>query len=93
MADEVAIQPSLAPQATSNFLSNAQADQVWSDVNRAALIAELETLSAHGLEPAHYHLARLKTDDLTAAERDLMATDAWMSAAAHMLSENSIPSP
>ncbi|WP_339680811.1 L,D-transpeptidase family protein [uncultured Hyphomonas sp.] len=86
MADEVAIQPSLAPQATSNFLSNAQADQVWSDVNRAALIAELGTLSAHGLEPAHYHLARLKTDDLTAAERDQIATDAWMSAAAHMLS-------
>jgi L,D-transpeptidase YcbB len=85
MADEVATQARLAPQATSKFLSTVQPGQVWSDANHADLLVELETLSAHGLEPAHYHLAVLKADDLTSTERDLIATDAWMSAAAHML--------
>jgi len=85
-ADEAADRMSLAPVVTSDFLSETPAGEVWNDANSAALITEIEALSAHGLEPAHYHLVSLKAGDLTQAERDRVATDAWMSAAAHVLS-------
>jgi murein L,D-transpeptidase YcbB/YkuD len=84
-ADEAADRISLAPIATSDFLPETPEEEVWNDANSAALLAEIEALSAHGLDPAHYHLASLKAGNLTQAERDRVATDAWMSAAAHML--------
>lgn len=78
-------EPELAPLATEGFLSGAAQGDVWASRDIAALVEELERLATHGLNPAHYHLALLQGGDLTPAERDRIATDAWMSAAAHML--------
>jgi len=59
---------------------------VWDDaVNFDALIAALEDLRHHGLNPDDYHLSVLRSGSLVGEARDKMATDAWMSAAAHML--------
>lgn len=75
----------LAPQATAKFYSQQTEKRIWTEpANFQALIQALEGLDAHGLSSAHYHLTALKSlpegDD-----RDRLATDAWFSAAAHML--------
>ena len=75
----------LAPVATEEFHADAANEQVWSDEAYDALIEALTGLDAHGLEPSHYHLDSLSVLRPNAAERDTLATDAWMSAAAHML--------
>lgn len=75
----------LAPIATEDFIEEAGAEQVWNDASYDALIGSLQGLADHGLEPSHYHLAALEASREHLAERDRLATDAWMSAAAHML--------
>ena len=71
--------------ATEQFLSDTAKGDVWTGQDITALVEELERLNTHGLNPADYHLALLQSGDLSSAERDRIATDAWMSAAAHML--------
>ena len=71
--------------ATEQFLSDTAKGDVWTGQDITALVGELERLKTHGLNPADYHLALLQSGDLSSAERDRIATDAWMSAAAHML--------
>ena len=78
-------EPDLAPVATETFLEKADEAQIWNDANYEALILAIEGLEAHGLTPGHYHLAALKEARDDFALRDRLATDAWMSAAAHML--------
>ena len=75
----------LAPAATEAFIEETGETQVWSDANYDALIGALQGLEAHGLTPAHYHLTALDEARGDPARRDRLATDAWMSAAAHML--------
>ena len=70
--------------ATEQFLSDTAKGDVWTGQDITALVGELERLKTHGLNPADYHLALLQSGDLSSAERDRIATDAWMSAAAHM---------
>lgn len=78
--------PFNAPAATQQFYTTSSSKMVWHDeVNYAALIQALDGLSAHGLNPADYHFDELKTQTLSSESRDRMATDAWFSAAAHML--------
>lgn len=77
---------SLAPQAVTAFYSTNSQLLIWKDARQfEALLSALEGLSEHGLNPEDYHLVALKSlaDDLE--ERDGLATDAWFSAAAHML--------
>ncbi|WP_427451297.1 L,D-transpeptidase family protein [Litorimonas sp. WD9-15] len=74
----------LAPKATSGFLASRQGQVVWDDDRIAALRLALEGLAAHGLTPSDYHLDALSLS--AGLDRDRMATDAWFSAAAHMLS-------
>jgi murein L,D-transpeptidase YcbB/YkuD len=74
----------LAPVATDAFLEDAATQTVWSDANYQALISAIEGLRAHGLTPTDYHLEELVLA-ANPQERDWIATDAWMSAAAHML--------
>lgn len=78
-------EPDLAPVATESFLEAADEDSVWNDANYQALMTALQGLEAHGLTPSHYHLAALGEASDDPALRDRLATDAWMSAAAHML--------
>ncbi|MEQ9316845.1 MAG: L,D-transpeptidase family protein, partial [Henriciella sp.] len=75
----------LAPVATEQFLGDAMSDEVWNDANYDALVSAIEGLADHGLNPLHYHLEELMAARGSAKERDWLATDAWMSAAAHML--------
>ncbi|MEZ5741250.1 MAG: L,D-transpeptidase family protein [Burkholderiaceae bacterium] len=59
---------------------------VWGDeADFDALLLELTALADHGLDPGHYHLARLLERRNDRPARDALATDAWFSAAAHMV--------
>jgi len=52
-------------------------------IPKADLIAALNSVAAHGLNPADYHLATLESHG-TEGEMALYAIDAWMSAASHI---------
>lgn len=76
----------LAPTATENFYLDRTNKLIWeSEAHYAQLIQALQELDLHGLDPTHYHLASLKAMSHDVVGRDRLATDAWFSAAAHML--------
>ena len=52
------------------------------------LIEALQLAKAHGLDPGHYHLAELRGGDPTSGDPalDRIATDAYLTLAAHLLS-------
>ncbi|GLQ20201.1 murein L,D-transpeptidase [Algimonas porphyrae] len=52
-------------------------------IPQADLIAALESVVDHGLDPTDYHLALIR-DKGTSGEMALYAVDAWMSAASHI---------
>jgi len=74
----------LAPTATQQFHA-AHSGQVWNDKNYDGLMTALNGLEDHGLNPEHYHLSELREMAGKSGERDRLATDAWLSAAAHMV--------
>ncbi|WP_293611255.1 L,D-transpeptidase family protein [Ponticaulis sp.] len=74
----------IATEATARFYEDQGTSEVWNDANYDALIAAIEGLSAHGLEPAHYRLARLRELRHESVGRDRVATSAWLMAAAHL---------
>lgn len=77
---------SLATQAVTTFYSNNSQSLIWKDARQfEALLLALEGLSEHGLNPDDYHLAVLKSFADNPEARDRLATDAWFSAAAHMV--------
>lgn len=77
----------IAPVATEQFHSQQAGVAVWAtDRQYEELIAAIQGLEAHGLNPEHYHLSLLIALRDDAAERDRIATQAWFAAAAHMLS-------
>lgn len=86
-AQSLASEPRLnAPAATANFNDQSKSAIIWDDeANYQALIEALEELSVHGLTPEDYHLEALKSRPSPSKARDRLATDGWMSAAAHML--------
>lgn len=76
----------LAPEATERFLESRPGELVWSnDRDYDGLIGAIERLRDHGLNADHYHLAELLALRGDRTKRDAIATDAWFSAAAHML--------
>ncbi|GAB5389052.1 MAG: L,D-transpeptidase family protein [Alphaproteobacteria bacterium] len=76
----------IASRAVGAFYKDQGISPVWADAKDFdGLLAALEGLSAHGLNPAEYHLNDLKAMATDAAERDRLATDAWFLAATHML--------
>jgi murein L,D-transpeptidase YcbB/YkuD len=80
------VTPLNAPVATSKFYTQSSTKIVWkSEANFSALLQALDGLSAHGLNPNDYHLDALKSSTIADEKRDQLATDAWFSAAAHML--------
>lgn len=85
-ADTPAPAITLAPTAVAQYHETHAETPVWADDSAYdALIAALEGLDAHGLNPAHYHLDELKARRADTTARDRLASDAWFSAAAHML--------
>lgn len=78
--------PLNAPTATAQFYAGLEIKDVWaSEANFSGLVLALEGLKAHGLNPDDYHLEELKQLSAPSERRDRLATDAWLSAAAHML--------
>lgn len=75
----------LAPEAVRTFYEARGQTPAWSgDARFDALLEAIEGVAAHGLNPADYHgeaLRRMRGDP---AAREHLATDAWLSAAAHM---------
>lgn len=81
-----AVAATLAPVAVEAFHATHADAPVWADdANYQALLEALAALEAEGLNPQHYHLAELRALSGDAEARDRLATDAWFSAAAHML--------
>jgi len=78
--------PRLAPKAVDNFYIARNDKNAWAkDADFESLIIAIAGLDAHGLTPQHYHLSALMSARSDPAKRERLATDAWLSAAAHML--------
>ncbi len=76
----------LAPKAVDAFYARHADQLVWRDEsNFSALISALAGLENHGLNPDHYHFQELKFLAGSMEQRDRLASDAWFSAAAHMI--------
>ena len=82
---EVPVAAEIAPVVTGAFYEEAGVEQVWSDENFDKLLAALKGLSSHGLNPEDYNLDTLEAVRGDAAERDRLATAAWLMAASHLL--------
>ena len=75
-----------APKATAQFYGLSETKSAWADdANFSALLDALAGMRAHGLDPDDYHASVLKAMSAADERRDQLATDAWFSAAAHML--------
>lgn len=81
----------LAPNATDAIYAENSERQLWSDASFDALLLELEGLSAHGLSPGHYGLARLRAAQDDLKQRDRLATASWLMAASHLRAGKSDP--
>lgn len=57
----------------------------WTDKSIQALIGAIETSSGHGLNPEDYHLNALQTPSSDKIEQDILATDAYLTLAGHLL--------
>lgn len=78
--------PLNAPSATAAFHKQATTPSIWNDEdNYQHLLQALGGLEAHGLNPKDYHFDALQAASTPSEARDRLATDAWFSAAAHML--------
>ncbi|MGB6231317.1 MAG: L,D-transpeptidase family protein [Litorimonas sp.] len=82
----------LAPKAMGDFQAQflgpnptPERHVAFTDLfDRDAMIAAIESVADHGLDPADYHLATLKEYGTQGDDSSLYALDAWMSAASHI---------
>ena len=65
------------------FYARREGRPAWDAPSTGALIRALQGLDDHGLDPAHYHLPALVRLS-GGAERDVLATDAFLTAASHL---------
>lgn len=77
------------PQAVAEFYAGRQWQPVWDDVRYQSLLAGLADLYTDGLNPEDYSFSLLEHyprngDPLTAAERDMLATRAYLLALVHL---------
>ncbi len=78
--------PTLAPAAVAQFYQASVTKSIWDDdKNFADLLQALKGLRLHGLNPTHYHYDDLAALKNKPAQREKLATDAWFSAASHMI--------
>lgn len=81
-----------AEALAADFRLRHGAAPAWADERRfESLLAALEALRTHGLDPAHYHrdrLARMRGD---AAAREHLATRAWLAAGRDLLAGRTDP--
>jgi murein L,D-transpeptidase YcbB/YkuD len=77
------------PQAVAEFYAGRQWQPVWDDVRYQSLLTALADLYTDGLSPEDYSFPLLEHyprngDPLTAAERDMLATRAYLLALVHL---------
>src|SRR5581483_6818030 len=71
------------PSGVSTFYARREHRPAWDARSTAALVAAIDALAGDGLNPDRYHrdaLLRLPQG----GERDVLATDAFLAAAAHL---------
>ena len=75
----------LVPDAVERFYRQRGDRPGWDD-NRLYddLITAIRGLADHGLDPERYHLEALEALGSSPRERERLATDAWLAAAAHL---------
>jgi murein L,D-transpeptidase YcbB/YkuD len=75
-------------QGVAEFYAQRQWQPVWDDQRFQSLLTELSDLNTDGLDPEDYFVSRLQrmpNDDPTAsAERDMLATHAYLLALVHL---------
>jgi murein L,D-transpeptidase YcbB/YkuD len=84
-AQAFALDNLLAPAAVEQFHADRNTTPIWNERNLSALVTAIEGLRDHGLNSEHYHLSALRALSSDPERRDRLATDAWFSAAAHMV--------
>jgi len=73
-------------EAESEFYAARSHTPAWSDdASYDDLVADIQSLSDHGLIPDHYHLQALLENRDNRDVREHVATTAWFSAAEHMV--------
>ncbi len=76
----------LAPIAVRQFYAARANQAAWSeDSDFDALLLAIAGLADHGLNPDHYRIEQLTALRNDRIARDVVATDAWFSAAAHLV--------
>jgi murein L,D-transpeptidase YcbB/YkuD len=65
------------------FYARRENRPAWDERSNAALLRAIEALADEGLEPTRYHGEALRRLPMS-AERDVLATDAFLTAAAHL---------
>jgi murein L,D-transpeptidase YcbB/YkuD len=71
--------------STQRFYDTTTSGFVWNEFMLAELNQAIEQSETHGLMPSDYHQRDLLADHLSHAERDILATDAYLSLAGHLL--------
>lgn len=82
----LAAQPYLEPLAVQQFYEARGGLAAWtSDADYDSLLLAIERLADHGLDPREYRMTELTALRGDAIARERIATDAWFSAAGHMM--------
>lgn len=71
--------------STPRFYEETGHSPAWNASALQELLQAIESSAAHGLEPSDYHQKALSSGDLGALELDILATDAYLSLAGHLL--------
>ncbi len=76
----------LAQYSVEQIYNQNQFFLLWDERKLEDLIDSIQSSESHGLTPSDYHLTNLTTNNLSQADRDVLATDAYLSLAGHLLS-------
>lgn len=74
-----------SPDSTNRFYSEWQFSLQWSSRNLKALMNSIQDSYSHGLSPEDYHLGELGSKTESSEVRDVLATDAYLTLAGHLL--------
>lgn len=75
----------LAPKAMARLYSYGGDQISWEPRRLDQLVRAIQQSQEHGLEPADYHLEKLKSKRLSDRELAIWASDAYLALAAHLL--------
>jgi murein L,D-transpeptidase YcbB/YkuD len=73
------------PIVTQKFYENREYAKAWKERQISALIDAIGDAEQHGLNPADYLLESLTSASLSAEQKDILATDSYLTLAGHLL--------